>query len=117
MTANPYLIIALIVLVILIISGALIMIRINKRPASNTVAKLPFDINVLVAALGKINNIEAVDAKLSKLNVKLKDTALVDVEAIKKLGASGIIKKSAGFTFIFGSLSEKISAELNKLLP
>lgn len=92
------------------------MIKVNSKPVPLSDFKLPFEIDILVNALGKIENINNVSAKLSKLNVEVKDTSLVEIDSIKKLGASGVIEKSNGYTFIFGMASEKISEELNKLL-
>ena len=77
---------------------------------------LPFDIEILLSNIGDISNIESVSSSISKVNFKLKDSSLVDLEKIKELGASGIVENSSGFTFIFGNISPQIEKIINEKL-
>ena len=87
-----------------------------KNKKTSTDHDLPFDLSALLATLGEIENIESVEATMSKVTFKLKDTSKVDVEAIKALGASGIVETKGGFTFIFGSISQSIAKAIKEQL-
>ncbi|MDR3215224.1 MAG: hypothetical protein LBT75_02980 [Bacilli bacterium] len=110
---NSSLVIMVVLIIILLIG---LIIYLSKRKSSIPKSFLPFEIAVLIKALGELDNIKEIDAKLSKVNVKVKDPLLVDITTIKELGASGIIEKSNSYTFIFGNISEIISKEINNLL-
>ena len=61
------------------------------------------DAKVIVAALGGADNIEDVDACITRLRVGVKDPAKVDDEAFKKLGAAGVLHVEGGVQAIFGA--------------
>lgn len=110
---QPYYIYALVAAVIILII-ALVIVNNKKKNHAKTI--LPFEINELIKVLGGKDNIIEYQNSLSKITLKLKDNSLVDLDAIKQLGASGIVETSDGFTFIFGSISEMIAAEMTSKL-
>lgn len=74
----------LIILIILILIS-IIVIRINKKDFA-------VKINKLVQYLGGKDNIISTEKNMSRLNVKVKDTSLVNKDAIEKMGAKGIVE-------------------------
>lgn len=57
----------------------------------------------IVAALGGQENIEDVDACITRLRVSVKDKDKVDREELKKIGAAGVLEVSGGIQAIFGA--------------
>lgn len=57
----------------------------------------------IVVFLGGIENIEDVDACITRLRVGVKDTKKVDKAALKKLGATDVLEVSGGVQAIFGA--------------
>ncbi len=84
----------------------------HSKISSKSVVVVDCDIAGLIAALGGINNINEVDAFASKLNVKVENRRNVDIQAIKDVGASGIVENRNGFTLIFGHQSTLIRGEI-----
>ena len=66
-------------------------------------AQMAADAKVIVAALGGADNIEDVDACITRLRVDVKDPAQVDDDAFKKLGATGVLHIEGGVQAIFGA--------------
>lgn len=66
-------------------------------------ADLAEDAKALVIALGGPENIEDVDACITRLRVGVKDSSLVDKDLFKKLGAAGVLDVDHGIQAIFGA--------------
>ncbi len=71
-----------------------------KAPAKGDLAD---DAKVIVEALGGPENIEDVDACITRLRVGVKDPAKVDHDAFKKLGAAGVLDVDGGIQAVFGA--------------
>ena len=70
-----------------------------------------------IEALGGADNIEEVDACITRLRLILKDTGKINEEEIKKLGASGVLKPSGkNAQVIIGTRAEIVAGEINDSL-
>ncbi|WP_423364449.1 hypothetical protein [Mycoplasma sp. P36-A1] len=113
---NPYSLYIIIGIIVIIAVIAFLIFRnsVNKEKDFDEILPLPFEINTLEQYLGGLANINSVEGSISKVAFKLKDTKIIQLEEIKKLGASGIVETKAGFTFIFGSISKTIAILIQK---
>ena len=68
----------------------------------------PVDLDALFEALGGQDNVVSVEANGSKVKVVLKDNNVVNAEALKGLGATGVVSTSKATQIIFGKVSEDI---------
>ena len=71
-----------------------------KAPAKGDLNE---DAKVIIAALGGAENIEDVDACITRLRVGVKDPSKVDRDAFKKLGSAGVLDVDGGIQAIFGA--------------
>lgn len=97
----------LIILVILLLISA-IVIKINKKDFT-------IKINKLIEYLGGKDNILESNYNMSRLNVKVKDTSIVNKDAIEKLGAKGIVEIENELKIIIGSNSKQIKKYIKDL--
>jgi len=71
----------------------------------------------ILEALGGAENIEDIDACITRLRVSTVDPSKVNDEKLKQIGASGVMKPGGGAVqAIFGPKSETIKDEIKKLL-
>lgn len=70
----------------------------------------------LIQAFGGADNIEEVDACITRLRVSVKDTNKVDEIAIKKQGAMGVIKVQGGVQAIYGARADKLKTAMQQIL-
>ena len=84
-------------------SSSLLSNSTDDAETSDKDAQMAKDAKVIVAALGGADNIEDVDACITRLRVGVKDPAKVDDEAFKKLGAAGVLHVEGGVQAIFGA--------------
>lgn len=68
----------------------------------------------LVAAFGGKANITALDACITRLRVAVADTAVVDQDKLKKLGAAGVVVVSGGVQAIFGTKSDNLKTDMDE---
>ena len=61
------------------------------------------DSELIIGYLGGAENINTVDACITRLRVSLKDSKLVDRDALKKLGAVDVLIVGDGIQAIFGA--------------
>lgn len=54
------------------------------------------------------------DACITRLRVSVADTALVDQDKLKKLGAAGVVMVSGGVQAIFGTKSDNLKTEMDE---
>ena len=110
----PYILIAIIVIVIL----AYIFIKSmkNKGPKQVTSADIPVDVNKIIEAVGGKSNIKETTATSSKVTFFVNDDNLVDNEKLKALGASGIVQTTNKVTAILGKYSKEISRVINETI-
>ncbi|KAB0464577.1 MULTISPECIES: PTS glucose transporter subunit IIBC [Vibrio] len=68
----------------------------------------------LVAAFGGKANITGLDACITRLRVAVADTAVVDQDKLKKLGAAGVVVVSGGVQAIFGTKSDNLKTDMDE---
>lgn len=97
----------LIIFAILILIS-IIVIRINKKDFT-------IKINKLIEYLGGKNNIINVESNMSRLNVKVKDTSIVNKDGIEKLGAKGIVEIDNELKIIIGPNNKQLKKYIKDL--
>ena len=101
-----YLQYVIIIVVLLLIS--IIVIKINKKD-------FRININKLIQYLGGKDNILNVEHNMSRLKVTVKDTSIVNKDAIQKLGAKGIVEIDNQLKIILGPESKQLKKYINDL--
>ena len=57
----------------------------------------------IIEALGGAENIEEVDACITRLRVSIKDSKKVDKDKLKKIGATAVLEIDGGIQAIYGA--------------
>lgn len=70
----------------------------------------------ILAALGGKENIESLDACITRLRVQVKNAGQVDKERLKKLGASGVLEVGNNIQAIFGTKSDIIKTQIHDIM-
>lgn len=70
----------------------------------------------LVKAFGGRENIENLDACITRLRLILKDPAKADDSKLKSLGATGVMRVGNGVQAIFGTMSENLKTDMEEFL-
>ncbi|MFL5493527.1 MAG: PTS glucose transporter subunit IIBC [Gemmatimonadales bacterium] len=70
----------------------------------------------LVAAFGGGANIKSLDACITRLRVELNDVSLASAEALRALGAAGVVQVGGGMQAIFGTRSENLKTDMEEYL-
>ena len=70
----------------------------------------------VLAALGGKENIDDVDACITRLRVSVKDVSKVDKIKIKNLGATGVLEVQGGIQAIFGAMADPIKQKINEII-
>lgn len=71
-----------------------------------------------ISAIGGADNVQNIDACITRLRLMVNDSERVNVEAAKALGAAAVIKlNKQGVQIIVGTRAEKIADTMRKLLP
>ncbi|MGL6154978.1 MAG: glucose PTS transporter subunit EIIB, partial [Cetobacterium sp.] len=70
----------------------------------------------ILTALGGKENIDDVDACITRLRVSVKDVSKVDKDQIKKLGATGVLEVQGGIQAIFGAMADPLKQKINDIL-
>jgi PTS system glucose-specific IIC component len=70
----------------------------------------------VVGALGGRDNIEGLDACITRLRVQLKDASRADAPRLKALGAAGVVVVGQGVQAVFGTRSENLKTEIAEYL-
>ncbi|MFV0392835.1 MAG: hypothetical protein ACK5LC_00345 [Coprobacillaceae bacterium] len=98
-----------IAIVIIAIILWLIIVKVlkNKKVGEST-TKVDIDIERLLEALGGLDNIETMEATNSKVSFIVSDIAVVQIQVLKDLGATGVVQSSQKVTAIFGKISRGI---------
>lgn len=66
----------------------------------------------ILQALGGSRNIEAIDACITRLRLTVNDPARVNRDALKSLGAAGIMQAGKNFQVIFGVESDQLKEQI-----
>jgi PTS system glucose-specific IIC component len=70
----------------------------------------------LVEAFGGAGNIRSLDACITRLRVDLHDVSRASPDALKGLGASGVVKVGSGMQAIFGTRSENLKTDMEEYM-
>lgn len=70
----------------------------------------------VLVALGGAENLEDVDACITRLRVSVKDVSKVDKEKIKSLGATAVLEVKGGIQAIFGAKADPIKQKINEII-
>lgn len=70
----------------------------------------------VLEALGGEENLEDVDACITRLRVSVKDVQKVDKEKIKSLGATAVLEVKGGIQAIFGAKADPIKQKINEII-
>ncbi|WP_296127396.1 glucose PTS transporter subunit EIIB [uncultured Anaerococcus sp.] len=74
------------------------------------------DAVVILEALGGKENIQDVDACITRLRINLNDVDKVDRETLKRLGATGVLDVPGGVQAIYGAKAILYKNEINDIL-
>ncbi|MCZ8537115.1 glucose-specific PTS transporter subunit IIBC [Paenisporosarcina quisquiliarum] len=77
------------------------------------VGDLPYEI---LAAMGGKENINHLDACITRLRVSVNDKANVDKNRLKKLGASGVMEVGNNIQAIFGPVSDSLRGQMQDIM-
>ncbi len=97
-----------IIIIAILILISIIIIRINRKD-------FKIEINKLIQYLGGKDNILQADYHMSRLKVKVKDTSIVDKDAIQRLGAKGIVEVDNELKIILDSNSKNLKKYISDL--
>lgn len=70
----------------------------------------------VLAAIGGKNNIEVLDACVTRLRLTLKDVSKVDQGTLKALGAAGVLTAGNSVQAIFGTEAERIKDDMKAII-
>jgi glucose PTS system EIICBA or EIICB component len=70
----------------------------------------------ILEAIGGKENIEVLDACITRLRLNLKDTSKVDQSALKSLGAAGVLMTGSSVQAIFGTDAERIKDDIKAII-
>ncbi|MCD3351917.1 PTS transporter subunit EIIC [Clostridium botulinum D/C] len=70
----------------------------------------------VLLAIGGKNNIEVLDACITRLRLTLKDPSIVDKSTLKALGAAGIFESGNNVQAILGTQAERIKDEIKSII-
>ncbi|MTI68330.1 MAG: PTS glucose transporter subunit IIA [Firmicutes bacterium] len=71
----------------------------------------------VLKALGDAQNIDGLDACITRLRLTVNDSSKVDKKRLKNLGASGIVDAGGGnFQVIFGTESDQLKEDINEII-
>ncbi len=70
----------------------------------------------LVEAFGGAANISSLDACITRLRVEVKEISLVDQDALKRLGAAGVLVAGKGVQAIFGTKSDNLRSDMGEYI-
>jgi PTS system glucose-specific IIC component len=70
----------------------------------------------LVAAFGGADNIRSLDACITRLRVDLHEVSRASPEALRSLGAAGVVQVGNGIQAIFGTRSENLKTDMEEYM-
>jgi len=72
-------------------------------------------VNIL-AALGGSENLESVDACITRLRLEVIDNSVIDEKKLKSLGASGVMKSGSSVQVVFGPESDALKDKIQNII-
>ncbi|MFO7819401.1 MAG: PTS transporter subunit EIIC, partial [Halanaerobacter sp.] len=92
----------------------------EKEPTKSETAKGLSDEMIkaqkVLAALGGAENVESVDACITRLRLEIVDDSKVDEERLEGLGASGVMKSGRSLQVVFGVESDQLKDKIKNLI-
>lgn len=85
----------------------------GQQEAAGDAGELPRNI---LEALGGSQNIDNLDACITRLRVQVKDSKNVDKDRLKRLGASGVLEVGNNIQAIFGTKSDIIKTQIHDVM-
>ncbi len=70
----------------------------------------------VLKALGGKENIDDVDACITRLRVAVRDVSKVDKDKIKALGATAVLEVKGGVQAIFGAMADPLKQKINEIM-
>ncbi|MCQ6560396.1 glucose PTS transporter subunit IIA [Paenibacillus mendelii] len=78
---------------------------------------IPYRAPLILQAIGGKENIQQMEACITRLRLKVASDKLIDTNALKNLGAAGVIRLGGGnVQIVFGTYSELIREEMDKAI-
>ncbi|MGG1553209.1 glucose PTS transporter subunit IIA [Paenibacillus ferrarius] len=91
--------------------------REEGSPLEEWAGDIPYRSPLILQALGGKENIKKIEACITRLRLTLVNDRLMDITALKHLGAAGVIRLGGGnVQVVFGTFSELIREEIMKVL-
>lgn len=91
------------------------VVKSNKKSSGNS--SLDEKAKGILEAIGGSENIQSIDACVTRIRLTLKDDLMVNDMQLKKLGASGIMKLGANnVQIVVGTLADPIVSKMKKLM-
>ncbi|RKX66933.1 MAG: hypothetical protein DRP42_02050 [Tenericutes bacterium] len=72
-------------------------------------------VDLLVKNLGGLDNLDNIDACITRLRLTVKDRSIVDDAELKKMGAAGIVGNGTSVQVIFGGEADIFKTEIKAL--
>lgn len=88
----------------------------NMVSKEDTNSTLKEESEIIINALGGVDNIQTVSACATRLRVAVVDPKIVKIEIIKNLGATAVFEVQGGIQAVFGGKADLLSQEINQLL-
>ncbi|MGC6247874.1 PTS transporter subunit EIIC [Bisgaard Taxon 45] len=88
----------------------------QEEVVESTNSSLTENAHHIIEALGNAENIEHVDACITRLRVNVKDVKVVDKARLKALGAIDVLEVGGGIQAIFGAKAVLYKSEVNQIL-
>ncbi|WP_248926494.1 glucose PTS transporter subunit IIA [Paenibacillus hamazuiensis] len=91
--------------------------REEGSPLEEWAGDIPYRSPLILQALGGKENVQKIEACITRLRLTLVNDRLMDIAALKHLGAAGVIRLGGGnVQVVFGTYSELIREEIKKVL-
>ncbi|MBF0750925.1 MULTISPECIES: PTS transporter subunit EIIC [unclassified Pasteurella] len=88
----------------------------TEESAELQTTSLTENAHYIITGLGGAENIENVDACITRLRVSVKDVKLVDKARLKSLGAIDVLEVGGGIQAVFGAKAVLYKSEVNQIL-
>lgn len=70
---------------------------------------------MIVAALGGIDNIEEIEGCITRLRTEVKDSSLIDEPALKAAGAHGVVRMGTAVQVVIGTDADPLAGEIEDM--
>jgi PTS system N-acetylglucosamine-specific IIC component len=92
-------------------------VTVNTKAGTSKSSKLSDKAEVILAAIGGKNNVESIDACVTRIRLTLNDTSKLDEKTLKQAGASGISRLGENnVQVVVGTLADPLVSQIKKLM-